>query len=217
MAKGNRKRTNKGIKATIKLPTASEIEPINQQEAETFLQQLVNVSNIFAKLRKQQREYTTIVEKLKENRIKVQKGLIKPPFLMPLSKNRFYNSNSKKDMLDELDSEIKVLVNAIKAVDGQVKQYKDAYIGAGLAAIEFVTTRFGKFKPENVYHKSCQPSKKENIIFEGELDEILKNENGEKQKYYDARKQMKEHNTELKKKEECCDTSECCPDNKDCC
>ena len=198
MAKGDRKRNNKGKK---KVEVKTDARPLVKMEANMF-QQLVQISNQYAKLRKQFEEYTTVVEKLKERRKKVQKGEIKLPILLPLGRNQFYQEDDKKVILEKLDDEIKIISNALKGVSGQMGQHKDAYIEAGLQVLDFIDRRFGKCKPKNVYSKGCNPKKKEKVLFEGELDELLKDKDKQKEFKKAKAKAVKKNKEQAKKKEE---------------
>lgn len=156
------------------------LRPINQMEATVF-QRLIQVSNQYGKLMQQKDEFTTVLEQLKEKRKLVAAGKIELPVLLPLGKNKFYQCTDKKDVLIDLDAEIKVLSNAVKGIDGQMQNYQDAYVEAGLAVRDFVDSRFSKYQPKNTYSKGCSPKKEERVLFEKELDEILKDEDNKEE------------------------------------
>jgi len=197
MSKGNRKRSNAGKEQAVK---EFDLRPIIQTEAQLF-QNLINISNQYGQLRKQYEEYTTIIESLKDRRSKVAKGEIELPILMPLGKNKYYQCNDMKLVLRELDDEIRILTNALKGVKGQLQNHKDAFVEAGLAVNDFTDTRFKRFKPKNVYAKGCSPKKEEKVLFEGELDELLKDEEKMKE-FTEAKEKAVEENKKLEKKEE---------------
>jgi len=197
MAKGNRSRSNKGKQQAV-VVTDKSLKPITQPEAQQLFQGMINVSNQYGQLRKQYEEYNTIIKSLKERRKDVASGKIPMPIQMPLGKNKYYMENDKKVILKELDDEVRILTNALKGVQGQLQTHKDAYIESGLALREFCDRKFKRFKPKSVYAKGCNPRKEEKVLFEGELDEMLKDESKMK-KFKKAKDKAAKEN---KKKEE---------------
>jgi hypothetical protein len=198
MAKGDRKRSNKNVQQAVKV---KPLRPITQPEAQLF-QQLINISNQYSKLRQQFEEYTTVLSAIKDRRKKVQTGEIPMPIQMPLGKNKYWQCEDKKIILKELDDEIKILTNALKGVQGQLQNHKDAFVESGLAAEEFLHGKFKNHKPKNVYTKGCSPRKKEKVLFEGELDEMLKNEDKQKEFKKAKAKAVKENKKLEEKKQE---------------
>lgn len=192
MAKGNRKRSNANKPKAV-VANSKNLRPITQPEAQQLFQGLINVSNQYAQLRKQFEEYTTIIKSLKQRREDLAKGKIPMPIQMPLGKNKYYMENDKKVILDELDDEVRILTNALKGVEGQLQNHKDAYIESGLALREFCDRKFSRFKPKNVYAKGCSPRQEEKVLFEGELDEMLKDESKMKE-FKEAKKKAVEEN-----------------------
>jgi hypothetical protein len=189
--KGDRKRVEK---LEVKKPVL-DVAPINTVET-TAVQNLFNISNGYAKLKQQYAEYSLIVKGLNARRKDIQEGIIELPILMPLSRNKFYSCNDKVTVLKEIDSELKVMQDALKGVEGQMLQNRDAFIEAGLAVHEWAAKRFSGYKPKNVYSAGCSPSAKEEILFEGELEDILKDE-GTKKKFKDATKEATKRNESL--------------------
>jgi len=190
-----RKRANVK-KENAAVPNKDNLRAITQMEAQMF-QQLIQISNQYAKLKQQKQEFETVLTQVKKKREQVAKGEISLPVFLPLGKNKMYQCSDKKEILTDLDAEIKVLTNAVKGIDGQLKNHQDAYVEAGLAIRDFADRKFSKYKPKNVYSKGCNPKKEEKIIFEGELDDILKNEE-KKEELSQAIKKAEEEN---KKKE----------------
>lgn len=197
MSKGNRKRSNPK-KEEVVIPTTKS-KAINQVEVQLF-QQLINISNQYGKLQKQRMEYEVVLKNLKDKRKKVQKGEIEMPIMFPLGKRSFYPCSDKKEALKELDSEIKVVSNAVKGIEGQVQNGADEYIASAFRLIDFLQKKFGRFKPTNVYSKGCNPKKDEKVLFEKELDEIEKSEEA-KEKLNKALKKAKEENKKIMKGE----------------
>lgn len=167
----NRKRSNKAVGKAVVI---DNLTPVTQNEANLF-QGLIQISNNYGKLKKQQAEYDMVLRSLKDKRKAVTKGEIELPIMMPFGKNKFYQCNDIKYVLKEIDSEIGILSNASKGIEGQVTQHKDAFVEQGLAIADYAANKFGKYKPENVYSKGCNPKKDETILFEGEMEDMLKN------------------------------------------
>lgn len=196
----SRKRANAGKPKPVE--SRDNLNAINQMEANLF-QKLIQVSNQYAKLVQQRDEFETILAQVKVKREKVAKGEIELPIMLPLGKNKFYHCNNKKDVLEDLDAEIKVLSNAVKGINGQMQNMQDAYVEAGLAVRDFTDAKFSKFRPKNTYSAGCSPKKSERVLFEGELDDIMKDEE-KKEKMKEALKTAKKENKKLEasKKEE---------------
>lgn len=190
--------SNKGRKrANIKMEKPIEVDfskltPINQQEANMF-QQLIQISNAFGKLKQQKAEYEMILNALKDRRKDIQKGVIPLPVMLPLGKNKFYHSSDMKYILAEMDSEIDIISNGLKGIQGQMTQNYDAYIEAGLRVKNFTESKFMKYRPANTYSKGCNPKAEERVLFEAELDELDKPEI--KEAYKKAVKEAKAANS----------------------
>jgi hypothetical protein len=162
-----------------KLPEPN-IRPLDRMEAQN-VQYLFQINQQYGKLTQQYEEYKLIVRQLTERRKDVQQGKIELPILLPLSRNKFYQCSNKKVILKELDEEIEVMTDAMRGVEGQVKNNRDALISAGLSVLAWSKKRFEQYKPENVYSKGCSPTKDEKVLFEAELDDIEKNPKAQKE------------------------------------
>lgn len=193
--KTQRKRSNKGAVQAVMMDK-NKLTPIVQQEANLF-QQAIQISNQYAKLRKQEKEYEIILQAMKDKRKDVVDGKV-DQIMLPFGKNKFYPCSDKKQILKELDSEIDILANALKGVSGQVVQFRDALIEQGLAIRQWSDDKFGKYKPKNTYTKGCSPKKEETVLFEGELDELMKNEEMQ-EKFKEAKEQAVKENKKLNK------------------
>lgn len=162
-------------------PPEADIRPIDNMEAQQ-VQQLFQINQNYGKLKQQYEEYKLIVSQLTERRKDVQAGKIELPIMLPLSRNKFYQCSDKKIILKDLDEEIDIMTDAMRGVEGQVKNHRDALISSGLSLLAWSKKRFEKYKPTNVYTKGCSPAKEEKVLFEAELDEIEKSP--EKQKEF---------------------------------
>jgi len=198
MAKGERKRSNDKKEKAV--PPNKEAKPINQMEVQYF-QQLINISNQYGKLKQQLAEYEVVLKNLKDKRKKVQKGEIEMPIMFPLGKKSFYPCSDKKEALKELDSEIKVVANAVKGIEGQVDNGADEYVAAAFRLMDLLEHKYSRYRPKNVYTKGCSPKGKEKVLFEEELDKLAESEES-KEKMKKALKKAQKENEKMKKKEE---------------
>jgi hypothetical protein len=189
-----KKLSNAGTSHKIEKPVVVDEgpKPINQMDANLF-QNLVQVSNQYGKLKQQKDEFEMALKQLESKRTDIASGKIPLPILMPLGKNKFYSCTDKKAALDELDIEIKVLSNAVIAITGQLINYKDSYIEAGLKVTNFLTTKFNGYKPKTSCAPGCSPTKEEKVIFTSELDTLEKQE-----LVKEAIEDAKKHNDALK-------------------
>jgi len=167
-----RKRANSKRETAAQGKAIPIIMPLQQRET-MYFSELVELSNLYAKLRKQHEQYVFVLGKLKEQRTDIQKGNIKLPILMPLGGKAFYSETDKKKVLEEMDDQINSLKESIKGIKGQMDHRRDDYIEAGLRLKEFATTRFGVYKPKQIMADRKTAKAEENTIFEGEFDKIF--------------------------------------------
>jgi len=179
--KGTSKKVDQGAVKTV--PVEDKLTPVTQMEANMF-QNLIQISNQYGKLKQQKSEFELVLKQLEKKREEIKSGKIDMPILMPLGKNKFYQVNDTKEVLEDLDNEIQVVKNALNGIAGQLFQHHDAYIEAGLAIRQYADKKFGEFKPKTPYSKGCSPKKEEEVLFEGELDSLLKD--ADKKKDFDA-------------------------------
>jgi hypothetical protein len=179
--KGTSKKVDQG--AVKAVPIEDRLTPVTQMEANMF-QNLIQISNQYGKLKQQRSEFELVLEQLEKKREEIKSGKIDMPILMSLGKNKFYQVNNKKEVLEDLDNEIQVVKNALNGIAGQLFQHRDAYIEAGLAIRQYADKKFSEFKPKTPYSPGCSPKKEEEVLFEGELDSLLKD--ADKKKDFDA-------------------------------
>lgn len=192
---GNRKRSNQPVAKAVEIDKL-KLTPVQQNEANLF-QQLIQISNLYGKLKKQKAEYEMVLASMKDKRKDVQKGKV-TEVMLPFGKNKFYPCTDKKYILKELDAEIDIIANALNGVIGQLTNYNDAFIEQGLAIKDWCDQKFSIFKPKNVYRVGCNPNKDEKVLFEGELDELLKNEE-KKKEFQEAKEKAVKENRKMQK------------------
>lgn len=179
--KGTSKKVDQGAVQTV--PVEDKLTPVTQMEANMF-QNLIQISNQYGKLKQQKSEFELVLEQLEEKKRDIVSGKIEMPIMVALGKNKFYQVTDKKEVLEDLENEITVVKNALNGISGQLFQHRDAFIEAGLAIKQYTDSKFSPFKPQTPYSKGCSPKKDEEVLFEGELDELLKDES--KRKDFDA-------------------------------
>jgi hypothetical protein len=188
MAKSNsRKRANKSKKSTKQ---ACECRSCKRQETpktvdrenvvglyqnETIVfNELVELSNQYAKLKKQYDQYEFIRVNLIARRKKIQKGEIELPIQIQLTQDMYYTEGDKKKILKLFDEQIKTITNSVAAVKQQVIVRRDMYIESGLRLLEFAQRRYGQYKPEEFSPRGVGLNKDEQKITEKEYDELFK-------------------------------------------
>ncbi len=191
MSKGNRKRSNKIVKKDVdksnRKQAVTKINrddalPLQQNEAWLF-KELIDQSNYFGKLLKQFEEYEFALQDLIYKRKKLQQGKIKLPILLPFAGNSLYQVNDKKMVLEDLDTQINVLKNSVSGIKSQMIHRRDEFIESGLRTLDFLGNRFGKFTSRKVgidplqtgvRRKTKAETKKDEVLFQGEWDKIIK-------------------------------------------
>lgn len=196
MAQGNRKRSNKK-EAVVKQAKRDDVKPLTQMEA-TIFQRLVETSNQYGKLEQQFAQYKMIKDKLKERRVKIQKGEIKLPIQVQLSQNMFYAESDKKEVLKILDEQIKTLGNSIKGIEGQLKNFQDGYIEQGLQLKTFIDKKYGIYEVKAFANRGVQASPVEKTLFEGEFDKLISDEKMQAE-FEEAKKRAVKENKKIAK------------------
>jgi len=168
-----RKRANTSKRATAaKEKAVPIIDPLQQRET-MYFQELVELSNLYAKLRKQYEQYEFIVKKLEDKRTAIQKGDIKLPILVQLSANSYYSEYDKKAVLEDLDKQIDALHKSMIGVKGQLDHRRDDFVESGLRLMEYATKRFQGYKHKNINADRRTAKKEEEQIFEAEFDKLF--------------------------------------------
>ena len=178
MSKANsRKRANKKAKAKtlVKLDSSDRegAVPLYQNEPIVF-NELIELSNQFAKLDKQYKQYDFIRVNLVSRRNKIQKGEIKLPIQIQLTQDMYYAEDDKKKILSLFDEQIKTITNSVAAVKQQVITRRDMYVEAGLRLLTFAQTRYGQYKMEEFRPRGATVTEDEKKLMEKDYDELFK-------------------------------------------
>lgn len=222
MAKGDRSRSNKKAEPTNITPRQKAMSKINkkdamplQQNEALVVQEWIDQSNQYGKLMQQFEQYEFTLQNIIWKRKQIQKGEIKinaeNPVMIPLVGKAFCQVTDKKQVLKDLDDQIKSLTNARDGIKGQMLHRRDEYIESALRVITFMKERYGKYSSKNIdvgkYHTGArvkagkkETKKNQEKIFEAEFNEIMKDA-AKQAEFKEACKKAEKHNEELKKKE----------------
>lgn len=156
-----------------------EIRTVSGREA-LYWKETQELSNTLAKLRQQRDNYQFILNQLTTKRNAIQKGDIKPEVWKLLTPTSFYLVEDKKEILQELDTEITKYTTAVKGVQAQVRQYEDAYKESGLRLEEFAKRKFGKYRVKTISNDR-RITNDEEVLFEADFDKLMKDPELQKQ------------------------------------
>ena len=214
MTKGDRKRANNSPRTeATKAINRDDAMPLQQNEA-YLVQNWIDQSNVYGKLVKQFEQYEFNLQNMLWKRKQIQKGDIKVdkdnPVLIPLVGQAMCQITEKKQVLKDLDDQIKTLTISRYGIKGQMIHRRDEYVEAALRLLSFLKERYGKYTTKKIDDSTgigtgvrvkagkAETQKKQETIFEAELEEILKD--AEKQaEFKEKAKEAAEHNKKLKK------------------
>lgn len=177
MSKANsRKRANgKTKKDVVEIP--KQLPPLMQPEADYF-NELVTASNQYSDLLKQKAQYQFIVGQLTENRKKVQKDEIKLPVgIVLIPKVMTYQEDDKKKVLQMFDKHIKIFNTNLTTIESQLEFAYENFTESGIRNKELLMRRFEKTIVKNIASERTIV-KGEETLFEAELNDMVKVEDG---------------------------------------
>lgn len=179
-------------KAKVEVVKKANIPPLMQAEAHYF-QELIEVSNRYAALLKQKAQYEFIINKLEENRKKIQDGVIKLPVTLPLIPNVMtYNEDNKKEIFKFFDEQIVGYKNSIKTLIGQISHRHEDYTEVAVRTREFLTKRYGRLSAKNIT-RDRKLVKEEETLFEAEFKKLV-DDPKTMQEFKNASKEAIKHN-----------------------
>lgn len=208
MAKGNRKvtkatrkRANGKIKESVVAAPAKLVNPIMEHEAKYF-QELVDISNYYSGLMKQQAQFAFVVKSLQEARKKIQKDEVKMPVSITLiPKIMSYQEYDKKKVFKMFDMHIKTYQQKLSALETQLNFGRENFLEAGIRNREFLARRFGDATAKNIV-PDRNIIKEEETLFESEIDDLV-NDPKVSKKFEEAKKEAVKRNDENKAVCEC--------------
>lgn len=141
-----------------------------------FFQELINASNSYTNLLKQKDQYKFIIKKLQEDRKKIQQGEIELPILMTLiPKLMSYYEKDKKKVLKIFDEQIASYNTNLLSLEGQLEHRYENYMESAARNKEFLNIRFKNAKAKNIVPLRDIGEKDEEVLFEAEFKDLLKN------------------------------------------
>lgn len=179
-----------------------KIPPLMEAEGQ-FFQELVNASNQYTNLMKQESQYQFILKRLQTDRKKIQKGDIELPILMTLiPKVMSYWEHDKKKVLSIFDEQIKAYHANLLSLKGQMEHRYEDYTESGVRNREFLAARFKTAKAKSIVALRDVGEKEEEVLFEAEFADLIKNPKAQKQ-LKSAQKEAVKRNVARKKKCAC--------------
>lgn len=190
------------VKKKQKAPVNVEppkVPPLMAQEGQ-FFQELVDASNRYTDLMKQEAKYKFIVTRLKMDRKKVQHNEIKLPMIMVLIPNLIsYQEYDKKKVLTIFDEQIKSYNTNIITLQGQMEHRYEDYLESAARNKEFLAKRFRNVVAKNIVPLRDIGEKDEEILFEAEYAD-LKKDSKKRDELKAAKKEAIKRNVARKKK-----------------
>ena len=154
---------------------SQKVMPLMESEGR-FFQELVNASNSYTNLLKQKNQYKFIIKKLQEDRKKIQQGEIELPILMTLiPKLMSYYEKDKKKVLKIFDEQIASYNTNLLSLEGQLEHRYENYMESAARNKEFLNIRFKNAKAKNIVPLRDIGEKDEEVLFEAEFKDLLKN------------------------------------------
>ena len=213
MPKGDRKRSNSGKRdtATGKIDR-SDATPLKQNEAYLF-KELIDQSNVYGKLMKQYEEIEFVYQNLLWKRKQIQKGEIEisktSPIYVTLVGSSLIPLTDKKQVIKDIDEQLKGLKLQRDGVKGQLLHRRDEYIESALRLKTFLEGRYGKYTTKSIgvakdgtgVRVSAgreKQKKEEQTLFEAEFNDLMKDSELQKE-FKEKLDQAKAENKEMEK------------------
>lgn len=177
----------------------AKINPLMASEGQ-FFQELVNASNRYTDLMKQEAQYKFIIKRLETDRKKIQKEVIKLPITMTLiPKLMSYQEHDKKKVLAVFDEQIKSYNTNLLSLKGQMEHRYEDYLESAARNKEFLNIRFKNAKAKNIVPLRDIGEKDEEVLFEAQFSDLVKDSNKQCQ-LKEAKKEAIKRNVARKKK-----------------
>ena len=177
----------------------AQVPPLMESEGQIF-QELVDASNRYTNLLKQEAQYKFIVKRLEEDRKKIQHGDIELPILMTLiPKLMSYWENDKKKIFKIFDDQIKSYNDNLISLKGQLEHRYEDYMESAARNKEFLNIRFKNAKAKSIVPIRDVGEKDEEVLFEAEFGDLLKSAD-KQEELKAAKKEAIKRNVARKKK-----------------
>lgn len=176
----SKKSVTKGKKVVQEVQVKPDIMPLEQRET-LYFQELVQTSNTYSKLMGEKAKFESLIKQLTTYRTQIQKGQIKLPLQMTIIPNMIsYLEDDKKKILKQIDDVIDSYQNALKGVIGQLEHRKEEFIESGLRNCAFLQRRFAGYQEQTIV-PDRKSTKGEDVLFEAEFDDLVKNPTKQKE------------------------------------
>ncbi len=187
------------IKKSKKIEQPKRITPLMESEGR-FFQELVDASNQYTNAMKQEAQYKFILNKLQEDRKKIQHGDIKLPMIMTLiPKLLSYQEDDKKKILKIFDDQIAAYNANLATIKGQIDLRYENYIESAVRNREFLHIRFKEAKAKHIVNLRDIGEKDEELLFEAEFKDLAESKDLQK-KFHKANKEAIKKNIARKTK-----------------
>ena len=193
-------------KAPVEMKPA-KTPPLMESEGR-FFQELVDASNRYTNLIKQEAQYKFILKRLEMDRKKIQTGEIKLPITMTLiPKLMSYQESDKKKILTVFDEQMKAYNANLLSLKGQIEHSYEDYLESAARNKEFLAIRFKDAKAKNIVPLRDIGEKDEEVLFEAEFKDLK--ENSEKKCQLKAAKKEAIKRNVARKKKNICECESC--------
>jgi hypothetical protein len=160
---------------------SEKVPPLMESEGR-FFQELVNASNRYTNLLKQEAQYKFVAKKLETDRKKIQQGEIKLPILMTLiPKIMSYQESDKKKVLKIFDEQIAAYNTNILSLKGQLEHRYEDYMESAARNKEFLDIRFKSAKAKNIVSLRDVGEKDEEVLFQAQFNDLIKDADKQKE------------------------------------
>lgn len=179
----------------------SKIAPLQQRDAQ-FFNELIQINNVYSKALGEKTQKEFIIKFLESKRTNLQKSKEKEfevmETVLPKGKLSYKKIITKKEMLEKIDGELEQFKKSLKATEGQISQYYDMFVEAGIRTKENVNRIFGKAQTKDIV-PDRQVSEDEEILFESDFEKLVQDEETRKQ-FTEAKKEAVKRNVQRKTK-----------------
>jgi len=164
---------NKKHAVAIEETQPAKVNPLMKAEGQ-FFQELVNSSNRYADLMKQESQYKFIVARLESDRKKIQKGEIKLPITMTLiPKVMSYQEDDKKKVLAVFDEQIAAYNTNLVSLKGQMEHRYEDFLESAARNKEFLAARFKNVQAKKIVPLRDIGEKDEEVLFESQFKDLV--------------------------------------------
>lgn len=150
----------------------NKIKPLTEREGKYF-QEVIDANNRYQGILKQKAQYEYAIKQMEADRTKVQKGEIKPPFILTvIPKVLSREVTDKKEIIDLFDKQLQSYKKMLKSLVGQVEHRYDEYQETAARHREYINKRFAKAKVRDIAPDRRTGNEEEETLFEAEFEKL---------------------------------------------